>query len=33
MGNKKDKTCILIDVVIPEDRRVMQNGAKNKVIQ
>ena len=33
MENKKDKTCVLIDVAIPEGRSVMQNGAKNKEIQ
>jgi hypothetical protein len=29
--NKKEKTCILIDVAIPADRNVTQKGAENKV--
>jgi hypothetical protein len=29
--NKKEKTCILIDVAIPADRNVMQNGAEKKL--
>jgi hypothetical protein len=28
--NKKEKTCILIDVAIPADRNVMQKEAENK---
>jgi len=27
--NRKEKTCILIDVVVPADRVVMQNKAEN----
>jgi len=29
--NEKDKTCTLIDVVIPADRNVVQKEAKNKL--
>jgi hypothetical protein len=29
--NKKEKTCILIDVAIPADRNVTQKEAENKL--
>jgi hypothetical protein len=29
--NKKEKTCILIDVAIPADRNVMQKEAEKKL--
>jgi hypothetical protein len=29
--NKKDKTCLLIDVAIPSDKNVMQKEAENKL--
>ena len=29
--NEKDKTCIMIDMAIQEDRNVIQNGAKKKL--
>ena len=29
--NKKEKTCILINVAIPEDRNVMKKGAEKKL--
>jgi hypothetical protein len=29
--NKKEKTCILIDVAIPADRPVTQNNADKKL--
>ena len=29
--NRKDKTCILIDVAIPADRNIIQKEAKNKL--
>ena len=28
--NKREETCVLIDVPIPVDRNVMQNGANRK---
>jgi hypothetical protein len=28
--NKKDKTCLLIDVAIPSDKNVIQKEAENK---
>jgi hypothetical protein len=29
--NKKDKTCLLIDVAIPSDKNVIQKEAENKL--
>jgi hypothetical protein len=29
--NRKDKTCLLIDVAIPPDKNVIQKEAENKV--
>jgi hypothetical protein len=29
--NKKDKTCLLIDVAIPSDKNVIQKGAEKKL--
>jgi hypothetical protein len=29
--NKKDKTCVLIDVAIPSDKNVIQKEAENKL--
>jgi hypothetical protein len=29
--NRKEKTCLLIDVAIPEDRNVMQKEREKKV--
>jgi hypothetical protein len=29
--NKKDKTCLLIDVAIPSDKNVIQKEAKKKL--
>jgi hypothetical protein len=29
--NKKDKTCLLIDVTIPSDKNVIQKEAENKL--
>jgi hypothetical protein len=29
--NKKDKTCLLIDVAIPSDRNVIQKEAEKKL--
>jgi hypothetical protein len=29
--NKKDKTCLLIDVAIPSDKNVIQNEAEKKL--
>jgi hypothetical protein len=29
--NKKEKTCILVDVAIPADRNVMQKEAEKKL--
>jgi hypothetical protein len=29
--NKKDKTCLFIDVAIPSDKNVIQKEAENKL--